>query len=133
MTLTAGELLTCPTCSGQQLPGHPAGMLLIRHELTCSLLAAEDPTHVADADRAVYLRGAPFIRQSTTAERELLGANGFQQQIDGAAAPIADSLRTLVQVRIPTGSIVERSWPELWTGSPHDIAVPAGAVEIPTP
>ncbi len=62
---------TCPECTGEQMPGHPAGVLAIRHTNACQLRAAEDSTAPNDAEHGERLRPA------TTAERTLLAALGY--------------------------------------------------------
>jgi len=62
----------CPECAGEQMPGHPAGVLAIRHTNLCAIRAAEDATAANDAEHGERLRPA------TTAERTLLNALGYQ-------------------------------------------------------
>lgn len=51
--MTAPAVVNCPECSGQQMPGHPAGALMFRHIDPCSIRDAEDATQAADAERAL--------------------------------------------------------------------------------
>lgn len=71
--MTAADLPDrCPTCAGPRLLDHPAGMVM-RHRITCPLLAAEDARKVADVDE---LAGGwwSIQRPATATERTLLGA-----------------------------------------------------------
>lgn len=63
--------VVCPECAGEQMSGHPAGVLAIRHSNACQLRAAEDSTAANDAEQGERLRPA------TTAERTLLDALGY--------------------------------------------------------
>jgi hypothetical protein len=95
---------TCPECAGPQIPGHPAGLLAIRHTNACSLRDAEDARQVADSDE-LYIRGR-FSRPATDTERILLAAVG-------APTEITSDPDLTTAVRPITFSVVGRSWP--WT------------------
>lgn len=99
--------MICPTCSGSQLAGHPAGWLAWQHTTVCDIGDAEDATRAADHERTysrhtVRLPDGTFTRPTTDAERTLLNALGHTTP---------DTLATTVQ-RI-THSVIARTWPTL--------------------
>jgi hypothetical protein len=92
----------CPSCAGPSQPDHPGGVLAgWRHDPTsCELLAREDATAMADADR---LEGRTrFNRIATATEMELLAASGFAWTVD----PL------LTVVRGVTPGLRRRLWPD---------------------
>lgn len=74
-------MTTCPECAGPRIEDHPAG-LVFKHEQTCSILAAEDATQAADAERGYRHHFRPGVRRATDAERTLLAACGFELPAD---------------------------------------------------
>ena len=94
--------MPCPSCSGPQLVGHPAGQLALQHTLTCPLLPAEDATQHADYLRLME-RPRPFDRASTSTERTLLAALGYDDvHVD-----------ELTHVEPLPGGKARRRWPRL--------------------
>lgn len=71
----------CPRCDGPRLAPHPAGFVF-RHRVDCALLAAEDATAAADAERAADAGLPGFYRRTTDAERVLLEACGVALPLD---------------------------------------------------
>lgn len=95
--------MTCPACGGQHLAGHPAGLLVFQHTLTCVHGVAEDQTKAADSTRA-GCGCHPRIRPTTPTERALLLALGLT---------LPAALDTYVSH--PTPIITRREWPTLTT------------------
>jgi hypothetical protein len=91
----------CPECRGQLIAGHPDGRLAIKHDIRCSLSAAEDATAAVDQDRAM---GRPSIRPATAAERVLLRAIGMPVDQE-------EPLDTVVEFVAP--GVRRRTWPKL--------------------
>lgn len=81
------------------MPGHPAGVLAIRHTIECQVYAREDATRAADQTR--WLNGHTR-RPATPAERDLLAALGHTGQ--------PDDLETAI---IGRGGGYGRTWPAL--------------------
>lgn len=109
---------TCPTCSGEQMPNHPAGWLAWQHENGCLTRMLEDATAAADFER-VRRRG-PFKRTATPAELTLLAALGY---------PIPTGLLTAVAPM--TTSVVYRGWPTLAGITPAPLPAPAPTAADP--
>jgi len=84
----------CPECAGEQMPGHPAGVLAIRHTNDCTIRAAEDSTAANDAEQGERLRPA------TTAERTLLDALGYlvPAEVFTQVVPITAGVRNRVHL-----------------------------------
>ncbi len=84
----------CPECAGEQMPGHPAGVLAIRHSNACQLRDAEDATGANDAETGER------IRPATTAERTLLDALGYQVPAETytQVTPITGGVRNRVHL-----------------------------------
>lgn len=110
----------CPQCAGPNLgPAHPAGILSIRHTLTCNIGQAEDTTAAADKERTHLLGRPRFTRRTTPAERVLLTAAGYQPD---EGSPWADeSPGTLVEVRWATPGIRHRAFPTLVAPEPPPV------------
>lgn len=107
---------TCPTCGGEQIGGHPSGLLGWAHANGCLVRAAEDST--AAADHAQVARWGRFTRPMTSAEASLLSvALGY------VIAPNA-----VTRVERWTASITRRTWPDLPAATP-----PAAMAARPAP
>ncbi|WP_347057269.1 hypothetical protein ABC795_11225 [Blastococcus sp. HT6-30] len=85
---------SCPECGGANIPNHPAGPIVFKHDTLagCSLQAAEDARVVADQS----LEGD---RPTTPTERLLLAAVGLT---------IADDATCLVEWLSP--GVRRRTW-----------------------
>ena len=64
----------CPECAGQQMLGHPAGILAYDHTNNCMFRDHEDGRHLADIDAVC---GPVLKRPATATERTLLESQGF--------------------------------------------------------
>lgn len=103
----------CPECQGEQMVGHPAGALELKHTNQCGLREAEDSRRVADRSRAFPLSLRPiglgqfaeisFVRPATPTERILLAAVGFEVP--------AGEVNT--HCEFATAGVRLRSWPDL--------------------
>lgn len=84
----------CPECAGEQMSGHPAGILAIRHTNACQIRSAEDATAANDA------RYEQRQRPATTAERTLLDALGYlvPAEVITEITPITGGVRLRVQL-----------------------------------
>ena len=118
-----GSVVTCPECAGARIPGHPAGWLVFKHAVACSLLRAEDGTKVADVDAARDVLGSRnwlwpkrdtaellrySVREPTATERVLLTAIGAPADL------VADPrLETACRLRSP--GVLQRRWELLET------------------
>ena len=103
----------CPACNGEQIPDHPAGILVYKHRTpSCTVQALEDARMVADKDRALPLPARPlgtgnyseatFTRPATATERTLLISQGYAVPVD---------LST--NVEFLTRGVRNRTWPTL--------------------
>ena len=90
--------MTCPSCGGSQLAGHPAGWLALQHRVTSPLDTAEDATRNSDHELMVWGRRD---RPATDTERLLLAALGHV---------LPAELTTVVSGR---GGGYRRTWPQL--------------------
>lgn len=95
--------MSCPECGGQQMVGHPAGLLALQHILGCSLYAREDATRANDNDLDTLGRRH---RPATDTERLLLDAIGH--------GPLPSDLTTVIT---DTGALYSRRWPQLADGT----------------
>lgn len=86
----------CPECAGPWWPAHPAGVLTFQHQITCTILVAEDTTRAADRTRPDSRRPA------TPTEKALLGHLGWTD--------ITADLQTHLQH--VTRSVVRRDFPD---------------------
>lgn len=91
--------MTCPTCGGHEMPGHPCGWLAIDHLTSCPLYEADDATRAADSFALRSRRS--FTRPATNTERTLLAGRGLT---------LPEALDTHVR---GSSAVPARTWPAL--------------------
>ena len=104
MTAAVPATPTCPSCAGEQMTGHPGGLLEFNHVPTmCTLRDFEDATRAADHERATDYGVTAYARAATPTELTLLAAVGITVPVGGADT----------SVYFLSPGIRRRDWPDL--------------------
>lgn len=104
--------MNCPECGGVRVPNHPAGPLVVSHEPTCSLGAAEDARKVADVDALGCVGDVPLVRATTVAESVLMAA--------ATGVDVVDVPAEVTVVSVVGAALIRRQWDGLDPDQPQE-------------